>query len=136
LGNGGVGWQTNLPVSKQFGDVYIHANGGFTHLPAFDVGPREVSLFIPHAAASAILRVRPMFHLMFETLVVWDESIEDEVRVRDTVTTLSPGFRTGWNIGDAQAIVGFAVPVQLADGPTQTGVFGYFSYELAFLKRR
>ena len=30
LGNGNVGWQVNLPFSKQFGNAYVHWNGGFT----------------------------------------------------------------------------------------------------------
>ena len=30
---GGVGWQVNMPFSKQQGDLYFHWNGGFTWLP-------------------------------------------------------------------------------------------------------
>ena len=37
LGDGGPGWQVNLPVSKQLGGVYLHWNGGFTHTPAADI---------------------------------------------------------------------------------------------------
>ena len=32
-GAGVVGWQVNLPFSKQQGDLYFHWNGGFTWLP-------------------------------------------------------------------------------------------------------
>ena len=135
LGNGGVGWQTNLPVSKQFGNVYVHGNGGFTYLPSVDTPFGDVSLFTPFAAASIITRVRPMFHLMFETVVEWDESVEAGVRSREAITTINPGFRTGWNMGDAQTIIGLAIPIQFAHRVTEAGVFGYFSYELPFLKR-
>jgi len=32
-------------------------------------------------------------------------------------------------------IFGFAVPLAFADGESNAGVFGYFSYELPFVKR-
>ena len=38
FGNGGAGWQVNLPFSKQFGDTYLHWNAGFTHLPSAESG--------------------------------------------------------------------------------------------------
>jgi DtxR family Mn-dependent transcriptional regulator len=136
LGNGGLGWQFNLPLSKQFGDVYLHANGGFTHLPRAEAEGIEASLFTPHAALSGILRVRPMLHLMLEGLVEWEASIEALAARRDTVVTISPGFRTGWNRGDAQSIWGVAVPLEIAGGDVRASVFGYFSYELPFIARR
>jgi hypothetical protein len=52
------------------------------------------------------------------------------------VTILSPGFRTGWNIGDAQVIVGAALPFTFSGGTTDTGIFTYFSYEAPFWKVR
>ena len=42
------------------------------------------------------------------------------------ITILSPGFRTGWNIGDAQVIVGAALPFTFSGGTTDTGIFTYF----------
>lgn len=48
---------------------------------------------------------------------------------------MSPGLRTGWNTGDAQTIVGIALPVTRAGGATSVAVFGYFSYELPFVRR-
>lgn len=121
LGTGDAGWQVNLPFSKQFGDAYLHWNGGFTHTPG---------LLTPHAAISGILRVRPMLNLMLESVIEWEEVVEGVAR--ETVFTISPGFRGGWNVGDTQTIVGFAVPVAFSDGRTDAGVFGYFSYELPF----
>ena len=135
LGNGGLGWQVNLPVSKQFGDLYLHGNAGFTHLPSSEVGAVEYALLTPHVAMSGIFRARPMFHLMLEGVVEWEESVEDGIERRDALVTVSPGFRTGWNSGDAQTIIGFAMPVERSDGNTTVGVFGYFSYELPFVRR-
>lgn len=135
LGNGGAGWQVNLPVSKQFGDLYLHANAGFTHLPSADVGSAEESLLTPHAALSGIWRLQPMFHLMLEAVVEWEELVEDAGVRRDAIATLSPGFRTGWNTGDAQTIFGVAMPIEMNDGGADFSVLGYFSYELPFIRR-
>ena len=46
----------------------------------------------------------------------------------------SPGFRTGWNSGETQTIIGFAVPVTIVNDNTHAGVLGYLSYELPFIK--
>ena len=135
LEDGGAGWQVNLPVSKQFGDLYVHANVGFTHLPLARSADDDYDLLAPQVALSGIWRLRPMFHLMLEGVVVWDESVEEGLERRDTLTIISPGFRTGWNIGDAQTIVGLAIPINVSGGGG-AGAFGYFSYELPFLTRK
>ena len=113
LGNDVVGLQVNVPASKQFGDIYLHANAGFTWLP--DVQRT------PHIAGSGIWRVAPMLNLMLEAVVEFDES-----------ATLSPGFRRGWNIGDHQIVVGAAVPVTRENGMVTAAILAYFSYELPF----
>jgi DtxR family Mn-dependent transcriptional regulator len=136
FGGGGVGWQLNLPVSKQFGDTYLHWNAGFTHTPAAEAGGSEHNLLTPHVAMSGIWRLRPMFNLMLESVVAWEHVVEGEEKRRDAEVTLSPGFRTGWNVGDTQTIVGFAVPVTLSGDDTSAGVLGYFSYELPFIRQQ
>jgi Putative MetA-pathway of phenol degradation len=113
LGNDVLGVQVNVPVSKQFGDFYVHANGGFTWLP--DVQRT------PHLAGSAIWRVAPMLNLMLEAVVDVDES-----------ATLSPGFRRGWNIRDQQLVIGAAVPLTRKAGRATAALLTYFSYELPF----
>ena len=113
LGNDVVGLQVNVPASKQFGDIYLHANAGFTWLP--DVQRT------PHIAGSGIWRVAPMLNLMLEAVVEFDES-----------ATLSPGFRRGWNIGDHQIVVGAAVPVTRVSGRATAALLTYVSYELPF----
>jgi len=136
LGNGGVGWQVNLPFSKQLRDVYVHWNAGFTNLPAAEQDGAHYNLFIPHVALSGIWRVRPMFHLMLENLLLWDESIENTVTEREALLLVSPGFRWGFNSGDKQTVVGFATPVSFSSEKTDVSALGYFSYELPFLKQR
>lgn len=132
LGNGHAGWEVNLPFSKQVRDVYFHWNGGFTHFPAARVEGGDASLLTPRVAGSAIWRARPMLNLMLETVVEWPESAVLDARGWSRVVTVVPGFRTGWDIGKAQTIVGFGVPVMTQNGATSTGVLFYFSHELPF----
>lgn len=113
LGSGAAGLDLNLPASKQFGDVYVHANAGYTWLP--DV-QRTVRV-----AGSGIWRVAPMFNLLLEGVAALDESV-----------TLSPGFRRGWNFGERQIVIGAALPITRADSRWTAALLTYFSYELPF----
>jgi hypothetical protein len=134
LGAGSAGLQFNLPFSKQSGDISWHWNAGLTWLTSVDGAVRpqdEVSLASPFLAASGIYRVRPMFHLMVESVANFEEYPQGEGTARETFLTLSPGARGGWNIGDRQLILGFAVPVTWG-GETEGGAFFYLSYELPF----
>jgi DtxR family Mn-dependent transcriptional regulator len=132
-GNGGAGWQVNLPFSKQLNDVYVHWSAGFTHLPSAQSTDGTRSLFVPQVALSGIWRARPMVHLMLENVILWPEEVEEGTTTRHTSVIVSPGLRFGWNTNDAQTIVGFAVPVGFGRGDTTLGMLGYFSYELPFL---
>jgi hypothetical protein len=120
LGEGSVGLDLNLPLSKQFGDFYLHANAGYTWLP--DV-PRthELPTGLWRGAASAIWRAAPMLNLMLEGLVEFGE-----------FATVSPGFRRGWNFGERQLVIGAAIPVTRADSRWTAALLTYFSYELPF----
>ena len=134
LGSGSGGWEVNLPFSKQLRDIYVHWNAGFTHLPAVDGPPHHYNLWTPRVAASGIWQLRPMFNLMLESVFEWPEEIAGDTTDRRHRITVAPGFRTGWNIANAQAIVGVGFPTVFASAVADTGVFGYFSYELPFSK--
>ena len=113
----------NLPFSKQLGDGYLHWNAGFTHLPDADD-----DTLTPHAAAGVTWRARPMFHPMLEAVVEW----EDRADGRAAVWTVAPDFRTGWDVGATQTVVGLALPLVVDGGAVSAGGFLYFSYELPF----
>jgi hypothetical protein len=133
LGSGSWGWQVNLPFSKQRGDVFFHWNAGFTLVPrALGAGDARVNLFSPHLAASAIYRVRPMLNVMLEGVAQFEEIPDGPGTSRESVYTLAPGLRGGWNLQDHQMIVGVAIPVQMTGETTNTGAFFYLSYELPF----
>jgi hypothetical protein len=142
LGSGSAGLQINLPFSKQHGDWYWHWNGGFTWLPRAKAygtdgsGTERVghaNLVSPFLAGSGIYRLRPMLHLMMESVVAFDESAGIDGTTRSTSLTLSPGVRGGWNFGDRQFVLGLAVPLTWDVGFERAG-FGYISYELPFSK--
>ena len=76
-----------------------------------------------------------MFNLMMESVVAWEaQAVGNGLTSGKKLVTLLPGFRTGWNAGDAQTIVGFGVPVLIFDGDSSAGVFLYLSYELPFMR--
>jgi DtxR family Mn-dependent transcriptional regulator len=137
-GSGSAGLQINLPLSKQTGDWYWHWNGGFTWLPkaeAISSNPaedRRVNLLSPSLAGSGIYRLRPMFNLMLEGVLAFNELAGETDTVRETTFTLSPGARGGWNFGDQQFVIGAAVPITWALGRAETGFLVYLSYELPF----
>jgi DtxR family Mn-dependent transcriptional regulator len=131
---GEVGWQVNLPFSKQTGDLYWHWNAGFTVIPQTDEATADSGV-TPHFAGSAIWRWRPMFHPMLETLVELPGVRPAAGRVdRHTDVTISPGFRAGWNLADHQVVIGVAVPITFDDVGRDTGVLTYLSYELPFAR--
>jgi DtxR family Mn-dependent transcriptional regulator len=124
-----LGYQVNLPFSKQRRDWYFHWNAGMTTYVGVP-GPAgtDVSLLSPHLAASAIWRARPMVHVMLESVF---ES-EEEPSGRRSLFTASPGVRLGKNIGDAQIVLGAAVPITFSGDETEGAILLYFSYELPF----
>lgn len=131
-GDDSLGFQVNLPVSKQRGDVFFHGNAGFTWLPRAQGLDERASLLTPHISGSAIYRLRPMFNLMLENVLAFEELAGVAGGTdRQAVFTFSPGARGGWNLGDHQLILGGAIPITFAD-EANTGLFLYLSYELPF----
>ena len=70
--------QFNLPVSKQQGDFAFHGNAGLTWYPRASAELRDndaerVSLLSPHISGSTIYRLRPMFNLMLESVLQFEQ---------------------------------------------------------------
>ena len=130
-----LGLEFNLPFSKQVGDIYFHWNAGLTWLPSVNgISSRgdRTSLERPFLAGSGIYRVKPMFHLMLESVWESEEFLSIDGTSRAAFFTLSPGARGGWNFGDRQLVLGVAVPVVWGEGATDKAAFFYLSYELPF----
>jgi DtxR family transcriptional regulator, Mn-dependent transcriptional regulator len=141
FGDGSVGVQVNVPFSKQTGDWYWHWNVGLTWLERARATFREGDLAVvrrdplasPFFAGSAIYRLRPMLHIMLESLATFDQTLEVNGTSRQGTFTLSPGVRGGWDIGEKQLVLGLALPITWTTG-TDAGLFVYTSYELPFKK--
>ena len=140
LSHNSIGLQVNLPASKQYGNIYWHANTGVTWYPRSDPRPdlddsERLSLVTPHLAGSGILRVRPMFNVLLETVLEFEQFARvNGTKGREVVVTLSPGTRGGWNLGDHQLIVGAAVPITWVSSQSSAALLLYASYELPFTR--
>ncbi|HXE79734.1 MAG TPA: metal-dependent transcriptional regulator [Vicinamibacterales bacterium] len=137
LDEGGVGFEANLPFSLERGPLFFHWNGGLRWLPAVSSLPsapgEDVDLVSPFVAGSVIAAVRPMLNLMLEARYDSEEFVAGRGRTdRAGIFTISPGLRAGWDFGDAQLVLGFAVPVARSEGEADTGALVYFSYEPPF----
>jgi hypothetical protein len=123
------GLQFNLPVSKQFGNTYVHLNAGVTAeaLGTDGSDPRW------HAAGSVIYRAWPMVHLMLESVYRADE--REVLTQREDVWLLSPGLRAGINLKDHQLVLGAAVPIGMLSDADTHDFIAYISYELPFMRR-
>jgi hypothetical protein len=133
-GSGTPGIQVNVPMSKQAGNVYLHANAGLTWLPSVEAPaqPDRVSLTSPFVGASVNWRAWPMVHPMLEVLATWEQMADVAGRVREREVIVSPGVRAGWNFGDRQFVLGLAAPVSFTAGARDVAGLLYLSYELPF----
>ncbi|NUQ62496.1 MAG: transporter [Pirellulales bacterium] len=138
LGNGEVGYQVNLPLSKEFERWAVHLNAGLTIIPGVGAGidpglsplvARDLNGY--NLGGSAIYFLRPNFHLMLENVAIWDEELEpDATEVQTFEYLLSPGFRWApFTEGDTQWVIGAAVPIGLSEDAPDLSAFLYMSFE-------
>jgi hypothetical protein len=130
------GVQLNLPFSRQYGDVYVHANAGATWERwvaglSGVAGEGEIGLFSPHAAGSMIWRTRPRLHLLVESVARFEEGPAATCCDTEYGTNwiVSPGVRAARNFGDHQLVVGAGAPIAVL-GNRDAAVLLYLSYEL------
>jgi hypothetical protein len=139
LGNGVVGMQINIPVSKRWSNLFItHVNAGMTLLPGVtgtSAAGEDVKRTLPtyFAGVSGILLLTENFNLMGEIL---ESSMGDFDENGDVTfssqTILSPGLRWAINLGDLQIVPGAAFPVVVQGGTSEVTYFGYLSFEHPF----
>jgi hypothetical protein len=123
------GVQFNFPLSKQFANLYLHANAGLT----VDGIASDNSDARWHTAASLIYRAWPMVHLMVES--VYRANEHETATGREDGWLVSPGVRAGFNLGDHQLVLGVAVPIGLLNDNDTQDFIAYISYELPFMRR-
>jgi hypothetical protein len=103
-GNGSVGWDFNLPLSKQFRDLYF--TGTRASLFCRQQKQKEFPDVQPGGATDCrqrhLARAADV-QLDARECLVWPEEVVGTATERTYATIVIPGFRTGWNVGDAQA---------------------------------
>lgn len=139
LGNGVLGYQFNLPMSKRLTNfIACHANIGFTLLP----GVKSVDLLnVEHkntnwninVGGSLIWLATEKFNVMFEGVhYISSYANENNKMVTSGQTVISPGLRYAIDIKELQIVPGIAVPITFQDGDSNTAVFFYLSFEHPF----
>jgi len=140
LGTGEVGYQFNLPISKQLEPFAFHFNAGTTFFPDVSVelagggdSPGRDSNGY-NLGASAIWLASYDVNFLLEFVSFWDEELDDLGNVDDTTTVLlNPGVRGALYTGEeVQWVVGAGVPIGVSEDAPDIGLFLYMSVEHNF----
>ena len=142
LGTGEIGYQFNLPVSKELDPFAFHFNAGLTYTPEVAVtlldgttSPgRDLRAY--NLGASAIWLASYDINFMLELVSLWEDEL-DEAGNRDRTTSvlLNPGIRGALYTGDeVQWVAGVGLPIGLSDDAPDIGLFIYMSVEHVFRK--
>ncbi len=139
LGNGVLGYQFNLPMSKRLTNAFAcHANVGLTLLPGVktvDLSNNENknNLLNINMGASVIWLATQKLNLMFEILHnIYRIPNPSNKMVTVHETIVSPGFRYAIDVKQLQIVPGIAIPTTIRDGKSDTGIFFYLSFEHPF----
>ncbi len=135
-GSGGMGFQTNLPVSIQHSARWVtHWNAGATWIPhALDEFRDKAPAIGVNLGQSVVWLATARVNLLVETLWTTSESV---VAPRKTARSqdlyVSPGIRWAYNLSHGLQIVpGVAVPVGAGPCAGEKGVIFYLSFEHPF----
>ncbi len=137
-GAGGLGVQTNIPVSVVLSERLVtHYNAGFTLVPSAKNGlGAEANSFGYHLGASAIVLLTPRLNLMLEG--VWSrtqEVVGGDLTEGVEEAFLNPGFRYAFDTrGGLQIVPGVAYMVGIGPSRGSNSVFLYLSFEHRFRK--
>jgi hypothetical protein len=135
-GSGGVGMQTNLPISVQHSSHLVsHWNVGATWVPhALNKNQESASTTTFNLGQSIVWLARPRFNVLLETLWTSGESVIGARKVeRWQNLYLSPGVRWAHNFESGLQIVpGIAMPIGAGPSAGEKGVILYLSFEHPF----
>ncbi len=140
IGMGKLGYQFELPVSKEFDHWCFHFDIGAAITPDVTVGvdPRlglpGQTLYGYNVGGSMIYKLMPNFHLMLETLATWDENLLLEgTRDSNLEWFVSPGVRWApYTNGEVQWVLGIAAPIGVNRDAPDASLFLYMSFEHPF----
>jgi hypothetical protein len=133
LGDGAVGFQANIPLSVEMGELWVtHWNVGTTYIPRAKGpagGRRDETSF--NYGASLIYLASENFNLLLEAAGSSIESIRGGGLVeRDDALFINPGVRFALNYEcGLQVVPGIGVPIGTGPSDGEYGVFVYLSFE-------
>jgi len=135
-GSGGLGMQTNLPVSVQHSrQIVTHWNVGATWVPhALNQDHAKASTTAFNLGQSIVWLAKPRFNILLETLWTSSEDVLGAGKVRRSQDLyLSPGLRWAHNFESGLQIVpGVALPFGVGPCSGEKGVIVYLSFEHPF----
>jgi hypothetical protein len=135
-GAGGLGIQTNLPLSLRPRPwLALHGNAGLTWTPsARNAAGQTARTVDANLGGSAIWLLRQNFNLMLELLWLSTEDVVGpDRRSREDALFLNPGLRWAFNFPSGLQIVpGLAYTLALTDSAGDDGLFLYLSFEHPF----
>ncbi len=141
LGTGQVGYQINLPVSKETDHWCFHFNAGATHVPGVTAGV-DPQWELPgqpltgyNLGGSIIYKVKPVCHVLLETVAYWDEELTSEGQKNQALQVqVSPGVRWApFTKNDTQWVLGVAAPIGVTRDAPDFSLFFYLSLEHPFI---
>ena len=142
LGNGEVGYQFNLPVSR-YGDRFdFHFNAGYTITPNVKAQLPLAFPLIEHdlhgynLGASVFWKPKVNLHFFLESLALWNDEIDDVgSRINVNQVFINPGVRYAvCQFDEVEWVIGVAVPIGLTPDTPDVGMFVYMSVEHTFRK--
>lgn len=142
LGNGRLGYQLNLPISR-YGDRFdFHFNAGYTITPGVRAQLPAMFPLIEHdlqgynLGGSVFWKPKVNLNFFLEALALWNDEI-DEVGARTNITQmfLNPGMRYAvCQFDEVEWVLGVSTPIGLTRDTPDVGVFAYMSVEHLFRK--
>jgi Putative MetA-pathway of phenol degradation len=140
LGSGELGYQINLPWSKELEHWAFHLNAGLTLTPNVKAGVDPSVQFGGstlngyNLGGSAIWLARKDLNFMLETVANWDEELQDDGDEDNTIEVrINPGVRWApYTNGDTQWVLGIGLPIGLSHDSPDISVFFYMSFEHPF----
>ena len=132
-GTGGVGVQTNLPLSVYINKKFItHWNAGATIVPAArnEFGDRSTASGF-NLGQSMIWLAKPRFNVMLETVWLGWQSVSGPSQTEGNhALLLNPGVRWAHNFKNGLQIVpGISLPLGVGPSAGERGVNFYLSFE-------
>lgn len=142
LGNGQLGYQFNLPVSK-YGDRFdFHFNAGCTYIPGVSTliadGTRSnrQDLRGYNVGVSVYWKPQTNLHFFVEVLALHNEELDDAgFRNHLNQVFINPGIRYAvCQFEEVEWVIGLGVPIGVSEDTPDIGLFFYMSVEHSFRK--